>query len=401
MMTGEPFDLKGAVDLASRSLGATVVAASDESFGDKEHLLGPAKVTFEPGHYGPRGEVVDGWETRRRRSPGHDWAIVRLGLPGRISAIDVDTTSFVGNFPPACALEACGLEGYPGPAELSDAVVDWHELVARSSLHGDCHNSFAVTDAHCFTHVRLSTFPDGGVARLRVYGEALPDPRQVDGLSIDLASQQYGGRVVASSDEFYGSASSLNRPDEARTMGEGWETRRRRDKGHDFVLVHLGYVGTVRQVVVDTRHFRYNASAALELWGHPPGPRPENDSPEWVPLLARTALQPDTLHHFSALEAPPVEWVRLDAFPDGGLSRLRVLGFVDPLARRRAGYQWFNALSAGHARACLQLAGVTPTTVEQVLKSRPLSLDWLRSRSSKFPAEGDAALLARLLEGAR
>src|SRR5262249_21639006 len=162
-------------------------------------LLNPAPVSFEPGRYGPRGEIVDGWETRRRRGPGNDWAVVRLGVSGRISTVDVDTTSFAGNFPPECVIDACGLGGASRGREAGEPSVKWEEIVPRSPLRGNDHNLFGVTNPRCFTHVRLSVFPDGGVARLRVFGEAIPDPRQVDGVTVDLAGQQHGGLVVASS----------------------------------------------------------------------------------------------------------------------------------------------------------------------------------------------------------
>lgn len=386
------------VELSARLLGATVVAASDDSFGEKEHLLNPAAVAFEPGHYGPRGEIVEGWETRRRRTPGHDWAVVRLGLSGRISTVDVDTSSFTGNFPPECVIEACGLEGYPGPVELSGPTVTWQEIVPRSALRGDEHNRFEVTDPQCFTHVRLSVFPDGGVARLRIFGEAIPDPRQIDGLTVDLAGQQHGGLVVASSDGFYGSASMINRPDEARTMGEGWETRRRRDDGHDYAVIRLGYVGTIRQAIVDTRQFRYNASAAVALWGHASGSCPSFDDPGWTSLLARTALQPDTRHVFDVLDAGAIEWARLDAFPDGGLARLRLIGSVAPAARSRAGYRWFNALPAGHALTCLATGGVPADAAAAIVRARPLTDEWHRSGSPEFAA-AVGSVLARILDG--
>ena len=388
----------GVVDLAARLLGATVVSASDESFGEKEHLLNPAPVSFEPGHYGPRGEVVDGWETRRRRGPGNDWAVVRLGLSGRISTVDVDTTSFTGNFPPECIIEACGLEGYPGPAELADPTVQWEDIVRRSPLRGNDHNLFEVTDPRCFTHVRLSVFPDGGVARLRVLGEAIPDPRQVDGMTIDLAGQQHGGQVVASSDAFYGSASTINRPDEARTMGEGWESRRRRDDGHDFALIRLGFVGAIRQAIVDTRQFRYNASAAVALWGHAPGSCPATDDASWVPLLPRTTLQPDTRHLFEILHSEPTEWVRLDAFPDGGLARLRLIGSIDAAARNGAGYRWFNALPDEHALACLRSGGAPSDAAAAVVEARPLTEDWLQSGSHELTTPA-RPVLGRILHG--
>ena len=210
---------------------------------------------------------MDGWETRRRRTAGNDWALVRLGTPGTITSVTVDTSFFTGNFPEQCVIEACGREGYPSPEELNDPATDWAQIVPLSRLRGDAQNVFAVSDPRRFTHVRLSVFPDGGVARLRVLGQVVPDPRGLEDLTIDLASQQYGGVVVASSDDFYTAAQTLNRPDRARSMGEGWETRRRRDQGNDFVVIQLAFAGRVRRLIVDTAHFRYNASASIAAYG--------------------------------------------------------------------------------------------------------------------------------------
>ncbi len=399
-------------DLASRWLGGSVLAASDESFGDKENLLTPGPAAFDPGHYGNRGEIVDGWETRRRRDAGHDgdaghvrdaahdgdaghdWALIRLGAPGMVTSIDVDTSFFTGNYPPQCRVEACGREGYPSPAELTGPGTDWAEIVPRSALRGDAHNTFAVSDPRRFTHVRLSVFPDGGVARLRVHGVVVPDPRGLERLTIDLASQEYGGAVVASSDDFYTAASTLNRPDRARTMGEGWETQRRRDAGHDFVVVQLAFAGEVRQLIVDTAHFKYNASGEIAVYGRDEAPprdqdealpgsaaeseaawataEPEAAAGAWVPLLRRTRLQPDTRHVFAVDHAGAVASIRLDAFPDGGLSRVRVIGSIDPAARRRAGYRWFNSLPASQARQCLADAGVPADAAADLVGQRPL-----------------------------
>ena len=379
-------------DLASRWLGGSVVAASDESFGEKENLLTPAPAAFEPGHYGPRGEIVDGWETRRRRSPGHDWAIIRLGAPGIITSVDVDTSFFTGNFPQSVSLEACGCEGYPAPGELTG----WEPIVPRSPLTGDGHNRFPVTDGRRFTHVRLAAFPDGGIARLRVFGQAVPDPRGLEALTLDLASQQYGGAVVATSDDFYTSAAHLIRPDRARTMGEGWETRRRRDGGHDHVVIRLAFPGLIHRIVLDTAHFKYNASAEVTLSGSPDDPAPAADpgsadvrgsaadpnplagAPAWRTLLARTRLQPDTRHEFTPRTSTR-RAVRLDAYPDGGLSRVRLIGRIDPHARRAAGYRWFNSLPATQAVQCLLDAGLEPDLAAQIADRRPLAADWRAS----------------------
>ena len=388
-------------DLSSRWLGGSVIAASDESFGEKENLLTPAPAAFEPGHYGPRGEIVDGWETRRRRVPGHDWALIRLGAPGVITEVDVDTSFFTGNFPQQVSLEACGHEGYPSPDELTG----WQEILPRTPLAGDAHNRFPVSDPRRFTHLRLNAYPDGGIARLRVLGHVIPDPRGLEALTIDLASQQYGGAILAASDDFYTSAAHLIRPDRARTMGEGWETRRRRDAGHDHVVIRLAFPGLVDRIIVDTAHFKYNASAEVALSAVPevalltsaelapsvpagdPAPSldpvPPGASSAWPSLLARTRLQPDTRHEFACHYDQPVAAVRLDAYPDGGLSRVRLVGRLTPAARRAAGYRWFNSLPAAHAVQCLLDTGTNPDHAAR----RPLS-----------DGGGDQAL-SNLLEG--
>jgi allantoicase len=397
---GEP--LAADADLASRWVGGSVLAASDESFGDKENLLNPNAAAFEPGHYGNRGEIVDGWETKRRREPGHDWALIRLGTPGVVTSVDVDTSFFTGNFPEQCVVEACGCEGYPSPAELNDVATDWVEIVHESPLRGDTHNIFPVSDPRRFTHVRLSAFPDGGIARLRVLGQVVPDPQCFDRLTIDLASQEFGGAVVLSSDGFYTSAQMLNRPDQARTMGEGWETRRRRDSGHDFVEFRLAFPGELRQLIIDTAHFKYNASAEVAVHGCGDEPRPPAGLPEWRPLLARTRLQPDTRHVFNVTDDLPVASVRLDAFPDGGLSRFRAIGTIGREARRQAGYRWFNSLPLAQAVLCLRRAGVDEDIAASVAEQRPLTGHWLEGLRERVaagaPMSGEKTCLDRLTE---
>ena len=386
--------MTGELDLASRWLGASVVAASDESFGEKENLLTPAPAAFEPGRYGNRGEIVDGWETRRRREPGHDWAIVRLGAAGVITSVDVDTSFFTGNYPQSASVEACGCEGYPSPAELAGAR--WETIVERSALAGDAHNVLAVSDQRRFTHVRLSAYPDGGIARLRVRGQVVPDPRGLEDLTIDLASQEYGGVVVASSDDFYTAASALNRPDSARTMGEGWETRRRRDDGNDHAVLRLAFPGRVRRAIIDTAHFKNNASAAVALAGCAGDAPPGQGSPDWLPLLGRARLQPDTRHAYDLDGAGPVTFVRLDAFPDGGISRVRLVGVIDAAARRAAGYRWFNALPDGQAAQCLASAGFGAEPAAAVVSQRPLTQRWLAAQPQAGPP---MSILAGMLEG--
>jgi allantoicase len=308
-------------DLASRRLGGGVVACNDEFFAAADNLVEPAPAVFSPKTFGAKGQVYDGWETRRRRESGHDWAIVRLGVPGVVSGVVIDTAWFTGNYPPYASLEAAVVEGYPSPAELVEAT--WHELLPHSPLAGDTANPFVVTATEPVTHVRLNIYPDGGVARLRVHGEPVPDRRFLGlGALVDLAAIEHGGRVVDCSNKFYSNPNNLLLPGNAATMGEGWETARRRDDGNDWVLVRLGLPGTVSVAELDTSHFKGNAPGWARLTcGDDP-----STVHSWLELLPRTRLQPDTRHRFLVSAAGPSTHVRLDIYPDGGMARLRLLG---------------------------------------------------------------------------
>lgn len=313
-------------DLASRTNGGSVIAASDESFADKENLIKPGRPEFHPHTFGAKGQVYDGWETRRRRTPGHDWALVRLGLPGVIRGIVVDTAHFTGNYPPRASVEACAVPRYPSPEELTGAM--WTTIVPESALRGDAENIFDVADEKRYTHVRLNIFPDGGVARLRVHGEVVPDLSVWDGLSLDLAALENGGLVVACSDEFYSSPNNVIARGLARHQAEGWETARRRDGGNDWLIVRLAGPGVVRMAELDTTHLIYNSPSAAALTGIDARTSSFNDPAAWFPLLPRTPLQPDTSHRFRIPNPREATHVRLDIYPDGGLSRLRLHGHL-------------------------------------------------------------------------
>jgi len=318
------------VDLASERLGGAVIAANDEFFAPKEALLKPSAAEWREDAYTERGKWMDGWETRRRREPGHDWCIVRLGLPGVVRGVVVDTRFFRGNYPEHCSIEACELPGVPNAQELSDAR--WTEILPHSPLRGDSPNAFEVGGGTRATHLRLNIFPDGGVARLRVHGEPRPAwPEFVGrGGEIDLAAMENGGFVVVCSDMFFGHRQNLILPGRSRFMGDGWETRRRRGPGHDWAVVRLAAPGTVHRVEVDTDHFKGNAPDRCTLEGvHAPDATAEQlagDGLSWTPLLAAQKLQPHSRHRWEGEVQPAgaVTHVRLSIFPDGGVARMRV-----------------------------------------------------------------------------
>ncbi|MFC6878687.1 MULTISPECIES: allantoicase [Actinomadura] len=334
-------DFTSLPDLAVRTLGGSVIAASDESFEEKENLLNPWAPRFSPGTFGPKGQEYDGWETARRRPDangdlGHDWALVRLGLPGVIRGVVIDTAWFKGNFPPHASVDACAVEGHPSPADL--AAADWTEIVPPSPLKGDTAHAFDVASGRRFTHVRLNMLPDGGIARLRVHGDVVPDPRLLTGLTVDLAALENGARVVGCSNMFYSSPDNMLFPGLARNQAEGWETARRRDPGHDWAVVRLAAPGLVRLAEIDTTHLKFNAPAAVTLSGasSPNGP--------WRDLLPRTPVQPDARHRFRLAPGEPFTHVRVDLHPDGGLARLRLLGDLTPEGERALHTHWSTTM---------------------------------------------------------
>ncbi len=317
------------VDLASPRLGAEVTFATDDFFADKSRLIDPSDPVFIADKYDENGKWMDGWESRRKRGEGYDHSIIRLGLPGIIQAVNIDTSHFTGNYPPAASLDACLVGGDPAEDTL------WTEIVPSVSLQGDSHHLVPVASPETWSHLRLNIYPDGGVARLRVYGEVqcnwdLKDPSEV----IDLAALINGGRGVAASDQHYGSPSNILAPGRGVNMGDGWETRRRREPGNDWAIIALGHAGEISRIEVDTAHFKGNfpdscsIQAALVTGGTDDSL--VTQSMFWKTLLPEQKLSMDAIHSFEneVLALGPVSHVRLNIIPDGGVSRLRLFGKI-------------------------------------------------------------------------
>jgi allantoicase len=338
-------------DLAGRALGGSVIYANDELFAERENLIRAEDPVFQPHTFGHKGQIMDGWETRRRRSPGSDSAIIRLGGGGVVRRVVVDTSWFTGNYPPEVSVEACGADGYPSPDEL--AAAEWFMLVPRSAVAGDSRNTFEVEPGRRATHVRLTIFPDGGVARLRVYGEPVPDPRLLPA-TIDLAALENGAVVTGCSNMFYSSPANLLRPGQARVMGDGWETSRRRDQANDWVAVRLACAGSVEVAELDTSHFVGNAPGWATLRG------------DGCDLVPRTALQPDTRHRFAVPGSPVTRDVRLDIYPDGGMARLRVLGRPTAAARASLAARFVRLLPEAQLAGVLRGAGLSAAEAGQL-----------------------------------
>lgn len=315
------------LDLACRAVGGSVVAASDESFGFKERLIDPAEPNFVPGTFDLRGEVVDGWETRRHATAG-DWAIVRLGVPGRLRTIDVDTRGFTGNHPTGCTVYAATL---PVTGDPCDAAVPWRLLAPLTVLKADAHNPIAVHDPRRYTHLKLVIASDGGVARLRAHGDPVPDPALWAGVTVEVSGVEQGGRVEHCSDTFYSEASALIAADRPHNMGAGWEARRRRDVGpdtHDAVTISFLAPTDLDRLEIDTSYFVFNASREVSVCGT--RDRPSRARPWWAlsfdeVVLPRTRLLPDARQVF-VVDAAAITAIRVQAYPDGGIARVRALG---------------------------------------------------------------------------
>jgi allantoicase len=318
------------INLAQPRLGAEVVHATDDFFADKARLIDPAEPVFIPGKYDENGKWMDGWESRRKRVPGHDWCVVRLGVPGLVAGFEIDTRHFTGNYPPGAEIEVCNSVG-----AMPNDEAGWTKVTPRLALNGDDRIYVPIDHGEPVTHVRLNIFPDGGVARLRVWGRVVKDWSKVDAdTELDLLAMENGGRGIIANDEHYGCIENLTAPGRGVNMGDGWETRRRREPGHDWAVLELGTAGRIEEVVVDTAHFKGNypdrcfLQAAAEASGTPDEIAAASEN--WPVLLPEVKLAADTVHTFrdELADIGPVRFVRLNILPDGGVSRLRLIGRI-------------------------------------------------------------------------
>ncbi|HEX7153029.1 MAG TPA: allantoicase [Thermoanaerobaculia bacterium] len=352
------------IDLASERLGGAVLWASDDFFAEKENLLKPYPAIWKEHEYTDRGKWMDGWESRRKRTAGHDTAYVRLGARGVIRSVIVDTSYFRGNFPEACAISGVSLSPNATVDELHAA--QWQEVIPRTPLQAHQANIIAVDNPYAFTHLRFEIFPDGGVARLRVHGEIVPDWHPVGGIGgeVDLAAVENGGDVLACSDMFFGPKHNLIMPGRAVNMSDGWETRRSRGPHSDWVVVHLAAEGIVRRLEVDTNHFKGNFPDTCMIEG-------SADGEHYVELLPRTKLQAHTRHYFrdELVARGPFTHLRLNVYPDGGVSRLRVWASATDVGRGAVVVRWLN----------------THTDAERELLSCCASTRWARAVAEARP----------------
>lgn len=315
---------EGAVNLASPRMGSAAVHCSNDAFAPMARMLADGPAVFKPDVYDDFGKWMDGWESQRRRDGGHDWCVIRLGARGLVRGVDMDTSHFTGNYPPAASLWAADTEGEPGEG-------DWTEIVASTDLGPSAHHFAQATAGGPWRWLRVNLYPDGGIARLRVYGDPVPTWGEEE--IVELSALKNGGRALAWNNAHYGDVWAVLAEGRGINMGDGWETRRRREPGHDWLIVKLGAPGTIERIELDTAHFKGNfpdlcsLQAALVDWGT------DASAPVqamfWPELMGPRKLSADTIHSFAGDDIAalgPVSHVKLNIHPDGGVSRLRIWG---------------------------------------------------------------------------
>jgi allantoicase len=316
-------------DLAAERLGGKVLYATDDFFAEKENLILPTRGIFITDKYTDRGKWMDGWESRRKRTPGHDWAVIQLGVSGKIKGFDIDTNFFLGNHPPHASIEGVNLSGKDIPADWDS--ITWKEILPKSHLDAGSQNFYDCQSDEIFTHLRLHIYPDGGVARFRVYGEVFKNWDLVSTEhEIDLLAATNGGQALACNDMFFSAMSNLTMPNRGANMGDGWETKRNRTPNNrDWVILKLAHKGNVERIVVDTCHFKgnYPDSCSIEACV---SATDDLQNADWQMLLPQQKLSADHEHEFvSELnKLGGITHVRLNIFPDGGVSRLRLFGKI-------------------------------------------------------------------------
>lgn len=321
------------INVADPRLGAQTLYATDDFFAAKERILNPEAAVFIDGKYDDNGKWMDGWESRRKREFGHDYLIIKLAKPASINGIDIDTSHFTGNFPSAASLDGINL-----PEDVADNQwstpqcnkLEWQEILPSHALSGNSHHYLDIDSEQVFTHLRFNIYPDGGVARLRVYGQIELNSINTDE-TLDLAAALNGGREIACSDAHFGKPSNMLLPHPAPNMGEGWETRRRREPGYDWCIIELGQAGIVEDIEVDTAYFKGNFpdSVSMQAAYSPNTPTQTliTQSMFWDTLLEQSKLSADSKHPLKPNKwEKPITHVRINMHPDGGISRVRLYG---------------------------------------------------------------------------
>ena len=315
----------GLIDLAQPRLGTKVIYKTDDFFASANRIISPTNPIFKEGVFDKHGKWMDGWESRRKRTSGHDFIILKLGKPGKISKVDVDTSHFNGNQPGMISIE--------GAYSNSDKInqFKWMSILSKKKTKANSHHFFSINNKKIFTHIKFNIFPDGGVARLRLYG-SIAKSNKFRNKKINLASLLDGASVIACNNEHFGKAENILAPGKAKNMGDGWETRRRRDKGNDWLILNSIDGTCIDKIEISTHHFKGNFPSHCSLQAiystTKNSKKIVNSSKNWKYLLKNTKLSANKTHTFknNLMKNEKINYIKINIFPDGGISRFKIFG---------------------------------------------------------------------------
>ena len=317
----------GLIDLAQPRLGSKVIFKTDDFFGSANRIIDSSSPVFKEGLFDKNGKWMDGWESRRKRTPGHDYLIIKLGKPGSISKVNVDTSHFNGNQPLMISIDACNSKSN------NIKSFKWKNLVSKKKTKANSHHIFKTSSKSVFTHIKLNIFPDGGVARLRLYGSISKENNYFGKKTINLASLLDGASVIACNNEHFGKAENILAPGKAKNMGDGWETRRRRDKGFDWLILNSIDGEMIDKIEISTHHFKGNFPSHCSLQAaYIPIKKSSSSivssSNNWKTLMNKTTLKANKTHTFknTLMKKNKINFIKINIFPDGGISRFRIFG---------------------------------------------------------------------------
>ena len=315
------------VNLISPKIGSHGVYANDEFFAPLERMLSETDPIFIPDKYDNHGKWMDGWETRRRRTPGLDWCLIKLGCPGIIKKIEINTKFFTGNYPPYAEIE-----GFYSEEQPDENDENWKTILNKKSIQGDAVNNFNAENESIFNWVKLKIFPDGGVARLRLWGDVFVDWDKISKKQIlELSALNNGGKIISYNNAHYGDVSAILSYGRGKNMGDGWETRRRREPGNDWLIIQLGKMGFLTKAEVDTAFFKGNYPESCSIQAINTDDISKVKDEDWLTIIPKSILNADKVHKFSIstkFHSTEFSHIKLNIFPDGGVSRLRIFGHI-------------------------------------------------------------------------
>ena len=319
--------LNGLIDLAQSRLGSKIVFKTNEFFAPAKRIINPWPPIFKEGVFDKHGKWMDGWETKRKRGKGYDYLILKLGRPGRISKIDIDTSYFSGNQPSKISLHACFSK-----KKLPNKNSKWTTILKKKPTKANSHHFFNIKNKSIFTHIKLNIFPDGGVARIRIYG-SMEILKNFTGKVLNLTSVLHGATPIACNNEHFGRAENILAPGTGKNMGDGWETRRSRGKNFDWLIIKCATVGKINKIQIDTHHFKGNYPDKCSIQAAFIDKKISsraivNNSKKWKLLLNKVKLYAHKKHNFknNLMKSKKINYIKINIFPDGGISRIRVFG---------------------------------------------------------------------------